>query len=123
MSAKRENEGRSTGSEPPNPGRSGLSRPGPAAVERAAYTYPWSLGIFRDCLRVGYLCRVAELGREIATSLRDLAVALEIQEGTDGEEAARTLGASEVPRLDFADDSFDAAVATFEPYRRRGVTG
>jgi ribosomal-protein-alanine N-acetyltransferase len=25
-----------------------------AAVERAAYDYPWSLGIFRDCLLAGY---------------------------------------------------------------------
>ena len=32
-----------------------------AAVERASYQFPWSEGIFRDCLRVGYLCRVAEL--------------------------------------------------------------
>ena len=24
-----------------------------AAVERAAYQYPWSLGIFRDCLQIG----------------------------------------------------------------------
>ena len=31
-----------------------------AAVERGAYPFPWSEGIFRDCLRVGYLCRVAE---------------------------------------------------------------
>jgi [ribosomal protein S18]-alanine N-acetyltransferase len=30
------------------------------AVERASYQFPWSEGIFRDCLRVGYLCRVAE---------------------------------------------------------------
>jgi ribosomal-protein-alanine N-acetyltransferase len=29
-------------------------------IERAAYQFPWSEGIFRDCLRVGYLCRVAE---------------------------------------------------------------
>ncbi len=36
-----------------------------AAVERAAYPYPWSDGIFRDCLRVGYTCRVAELRGEI----------------------------------------------------------
>jgi ribosomal-protein-alanine N-acetyltransferase len=35
------------------------------AVERASYAYPWSDGIFRDCLRVGYLCRVADLNREI----------------------------------------------------------
>ncbi len=30
------------------------------AVERASYQFPWSEGIFRDCLRVGYLCRVLE---------------------------------------------------------------
>jgi len=28
-------------------------------IERAAYEYPWSEGIFRDCLRVGYKCFVA----------------------------------------------------------------
>ena len=27
-------------------------------IETAAYMFPWSLGIFRDCLRVGYTCRV-----------------------------------------------------------------
>jgi ribosomal-protein-alanine N-acetyltransferase len=36
-----------------------------AAVERASYPFPWSEGIFRDCLRVGYLCRVAECDGEI----------------------------------------------------------
>jgi ribosomal-protein-alanine N-acetyltransferase len=35
--------------------------PSVAAVERGSYQFPWSEGIFRDCLRVGYLCRVAEL--------------------------------------------------------------
>ncbi len=35
--------------------------PAVAAIERASYEFPWSEGIFRDCLRVGYLCRVAEL--------------------------------------------------------------
>jgi ribosomal-protein-alanine N-acetyltransferase len=35
------------------------------AVERASYQFPWSEGIFRDCLRVGYLCRVADLDGEI----------------------------------------------------------
>lgn len=30
------------------------------ANERAAYTHPWTLGILRDCLRVGYQCQVAE---------------------------------------------------------------
>jgi [ribosomal protein S18]-alanine N-acetyltransferase len=32
-------------------------------LERAAYLFPWSEGIFRDCLRVGYLCRVVD-GRD-----------------------------------------------------------
>lgn len=31
------------------------------ALERASYAFPWSEGIFRDCLRVGYVCRVVEL--------------------------------------------------------------
>jgi ribosomal-protein-alanine N-acetyltransferase len=39
--------------------------PGVGAVERASYQFPWSEGIFRDCLRVGYLCRVAECEGEI----------------------------------------------------------
>ena len=34
---------------------------GVGAVERSSYPFPWSEGIFRDCLRVGYLCRVAEM--------------------------------------------------------------
>ncbi len=29
-------------------------------VERAAYDYPWTEGIFRDCLQVGYCCWVVE---------------------------------------------------------------
>ncbi|EXJ16608.1 ribosomal protein S18-alanine N-acetyltransferase [Imhoffiella purpurea] len=36
------------------------------AVERQSYAFPWSLGIFEDCLRVGYSCWVGELGSEIA---------------------------------------------------------
>ncbi len=28
------------------------------AIEQSAYTFPWPEGIFRDCIRVGYLCRV-----------------------------------------------------------------
>jgi len=36
-----------------------------AAIECLAYPYPWGEGIFRDCLRVGYLCRVAELQGEV----------------------------------------------------------
>jgi ribosomal-protein-alanine N-acetyltransferase len=30
------------------------------AIETDAYEYPWSPGIFRDCLRVGYSCWVAQ---------------------------------------------------------------
>jgi ribosomal-protein-alanine N-acetyltransferase len=33
---------------------------GVLAVENVAYPYPWTEGIFRDCLRVGYHCLVAE---------------------------------------------------------------
>jgi ribosomal-protein-alanine N-acetyltransferase len=35
------------------------------AIERAAYPFPWSEGIFRDCLRVGYVCRVVTLARQV----------------------------------------------------------
>jgi ribosomal-protein-alanine N-acetyltransferase len=34
-------------------------------IERASYAFPWSEGIFRDCLRVSYICRVAEIGTRI----------------------------------------------------------
>lgn len=30
-------------------------------VERDSYPFPWSEGIFRDCVRVGYFCRVVEM--------------------------------------------------------------
>jgi ribosomal-protein-alanine N-acetyltransferase len=35
------------------------------ALERASYQFPWSEGIFRDCLRVGYICRVVSDARFI----------------------------------------------------------
>jgi ribosomal-protein-alanine N-acetyltransferase len=31
-----------------------------AALERESYEFPWTEGIFRDCLRVGYHCIVVE---------------------------------------------------------------
>jgi ribosomal-protein-alanine N-acetyltransferase len=34
-------------------------------IERASYQFPWTEGIFHDCLRVGYLCRVAVQERMI----------------------------------------------------------
>jgi ribosomal-protein-alanine N-acetyltransferase len=40
--------------------------PAVGVLERASYPFPWSEGIFRDCLRVGYLCRVADLDGEVA---------------------------------------------------------
>jgi len=34
-------------------------------IERAAYDYPWTVGIFSDCIRVGYICRVLEVQGEL----------------------------------------------------------
>jgi ribosomal-protein-alanine N-acetyltransferase len=34
-------------------------------LERASYDFPWSEGIFRDCLRNHYVCQVAELDNQI----------------------------------------------------------
>jgi len=36
-----------------------------ATVERAAYAFPWSLGIFRDCLLAGYHCIVLDVGTSV----------------------------------------------------------
>lgn len=35
------------------------------AVEKKAYPYPWTLGIFRDCLRIGYNAWVVTLDNAI----------------------------------------------------------
>jgi len=42
--------------------------PAVAAIEKQAYpaVQAWSEGIFRDCLRVGYLCQVLEVDAELA---------------------------------------------------------
>src|SRR6202047_4201829 len=34
-------------------------------IERCAYQLPWSEGIFIDCLRVGYVCRVVTMSRKV----------------------------------------------------------
>lgn len=34
-------------------------------IETASYRFPWSAGIFRDCLRAGYWCRVIEIDSEL----------------------------------------------------------
>jgi [ribosomal protein S18]-alanine N-acetyltransferase len=39
--------------------------PAVATVERASYAFPWSEGVFRDCVRVGYFCRVVEAAGEV----------------------------------------------------------
>lgn len=35
-------------------------------IEIRAYPWPWSDGIFTDCIRIGYCCRVAEFQGRIA---------------------------------------------------------
>ncbi|MCX7050409.1 MAG: ribosomal protein S18-alanine N-acetyltransferase [Proteobacteria bacterium] len=39
--------------------------PGVAEAERDSYAFPWSEGVFRDCLRAGYICRVAEIDHRL----------------------------------------------------------
>lgn len=47
-----------------------------AAIERAAYEFPWSPGIFRDCLLAGYTSLVAEYrGEVIAYAVMSVAAA------------------------------------------------
>ena len=36
------------------------------AIEKSAYTHPWTTGIFRDCIRVGYSCWVYLRDSQIA---------------------------------------------------------
>ena len=44
-------------------------------IEETVYPYPWTRGIFHDCLNIGYLCRVLELnGKIIAYSVMSVAV-------------------------------------------------
>lgn len=34
-------------------------------VEQSSYAFPWSDGIFRDCIRAGYWCQVVELRSDL----------------------------------------------------------
>lgn len=43
-----------------------LDVPVVVAIERSAYQFPWSEAIFRDCLRVGYICRAIVARGDIA---------------------------------------------------------
>jgi [ribosomal protein S18]-alanine N-acetyltransferase len=36
-----------------------------AGIEQTSYAFPWSDGIFRDCIKAGYFCRVAEVRRDV----------------------------------------------------------
>ena len=53
---------------PPRPADAGRIRtmtladvPQVGIIERSSYQFPWSEGVFRDCIRVGYICRVMEV--------------------------------------------------------------
>jgi ribosomal-protein-alanine N-acetyltransferase len=39
--------------------------PNVMAIEQAVYPFPWTLGIFQDCLRVGYCCWLVELEQTV----------------------------------------------------------
>lgn len=43
------------------------------ALERRLYTHPWSENIFRDCLRVGYCCRVYDGGGILGYAIMSVA--------------------------------------------------
>jgi ribosomal-protein-alanine N-acetyltransferase len=36
-------------------------------IEQVAYPFPWSRGIFSDCLRVGYDCRGLQMGSDLVS--------------------------------------------------------
>jgi len=40
--------------------------PGVMKIEERAYPFPWTAGIFRDCIRAGHCCYVLERSAEIA---------------------------------------------------------
>lgn len=42
-----------------------IDLPEVAAVEQSSYAFPWSENIFRDCLRVGYICRALDLAGRV----------------------------------------------------------
>ena len=35
-------------------------------IEQLAYPFPWSRGVFEDCLRVGYTCFGLQIGQDLA---------------------------------------------------------
>jgi ribosomal-protein-alanine N-acetyltransferase len=69
MSAELNDPTPSTPSEPIPGLRTRAMAPGDllyiAGIEQTSYAFPWSDGIFRDCIKAGYFCRVAEVRREV----------------------------------------------------------
>lgn len=46
------------------------------AIEQRAYDFPWTRNIFRDCLRSGYHCVIAETGASAAMGYSIMSVAV-----------------------------------------------
>ncbi len=45
------------------------------AIEESVYPFPWTRGIFNDCLKIGYLCWLLELnGKIVAYAVMSVAV-------------------------------------------------
>lgn len=47
------------------------------AIEKRAYEFPWTEGIFRDCIRVGYLCQILETPHGFIQAYGVMSVAVE----------------------------------------------
>jgi len=39
--------------------------PGVSDIERRSYDFPWSHGVFRDCMLAGYVCLIVERGDQV----------------------------------------------------------
>ncbi len=48
---------------------------GVAQLEARSYEFPWTLGIFRDCLRVGYVCCTLESEQAVLSGYCIMAIA------------------------------------------------
>ena len=45
------------------------------AIEESVYPFPWTRGIFKDCINIGYLCLLLELnGKIVAYAVMSVAV-------------------------------------------------
>ncbi len=66
-------------------------------IEKRVYEFPWSIGIFQDCLRVGYCCWILEQDDEVSgygimsvlsgeAHILNLCIKLELQNNGLGQE-------------------------------------